>query len=68
MDLSALYDITRTHRDRARTAQTHIVPGHHDWQPADADNGPTSDPNRWWYLQGKAEAFAAIMSEIEHSR
>lgn len=67
MDTQSLYDIARLHRDRAWSDRQRRFG---DWQPDDADDdhAPHGDPARWWYLQGKAEAYAAIMSEIEQSR
>lgn len=67
MNTDRLYEIARLHRDRA-WADKHRRFG--EWQPddADADHAPLADPARWWYLQGRAEAFAAIMSEIESGR
>ena len=67
MNVRTLYDIVRLHRDRAWDRQVSIVPGDPDWEPEGADDGPIGDVARFWYETGKAEAFAAIMSEIENS-
>lgn len=56
-----LYEITRTYRDHAWNAQGYIA-------GTGYDDDPQSDAERWWYLQGKAEAFAAVMSELERAR
>jgi hypothetical protein len=36
-----------------------------DWKPA--ENAPDGDVALYWYLQGKAEAYAAIVSEYAAS-
>ena len=62
-----LYEITKLHRDRIWGEQTRRFG---DWEPAGCqdDAAPHGDAERWWYLQGKAEAYAAIMSELESLR
>jgi hypothetical protein len=64
MTTDVLYEIVRMHRDRMWDEQNRRFG---EWEPADAqkDAAPHGDPHRWWYLQGKAEAYAAIMSELE---
>jgi hypothetical protein len=59
-----LYEIVRTYRDRAWNTQLEPLFG---WNPT-SDEGPESESEQWWYLQGKAEAYASIMSELELSR
>ncbi len=34
----------------------------------DDDDLPRTDGEVWWYLQGKAEAYASIMSDMESNR
>jgi hypothetical protein len=62
----ALWAIARIHRDRAWDMQRSIVPGDADWEPENEE--PRADVELFWYLQGKAEAYASIMSELESSR
>jgi hypothetical protein len=57
--------IARIHRDRAWDTQIEL--GTICDLLADAE-APLSDVERWWYLQGQVEAFAAIMTEMESSR
>ena len=66
MSTRILYEITQMHRDRMWDEQERRFG---DWEPTGCqdDAAPHGDVARWWYLQGKAEAFAAIMSEIENS-
>ncbi len=59
-----LYESSRPYREHAWKAQHHV--GGLGWEP-EADV-PQGDDENWWYLQGKAEAYASIMSEIESSR
>lgn len=65
-NLPSLYEIARLHRDRVWNLQHDINPRHPGWKPD--DHSPQSDAEWFWYLQGKAEAFATIMREIEGSR
>jgi hypothetical protein len=67
LDTARLYDIARMCRDRAWDDQAHINPSFPGWEPRDLE-APTGDVERWWFHQGKAEAFAAVMSEIESSQ
>lgn len=62
-----LYEIARMLRDRAWTESQRRFG---EWEPEDIpDSGPPAgDVAAWWYLHGRAEAFAAIMSEIESAR
>ncbi len=60
-----LYEIVRTYRDRAWSSQ--IDYPFFGWNPT-SDEGPESESEQWWYLQGKAEAYALVMSEIESNR
>ncbi len=67
----AFWAIARIHRDRAWDAQRAIAYSDPDWSPemaGDHDDVPLTDGEMWWYLQGKAEAYASIMSEIESAR
>lgn len=61
----ALWAIARIHRDRAWATQEELGTICDD---LGGIVGPVSDVERYWYLQGKAEAYASIMSEIESSR
>lgn len=64
--MSGLYDTARELRDRVWAEQ---VRRFGEWEPADVneDYAPLGDSQRWWYLQGKCEAYAAIMSELEQA-
>jgi hypothetical protein len=62
MDAERIYEIAAEMRNRAWDMQTVEF---RDWEPAE-DAAPRGAP-LYWYLQGKAEAYAAIMSEIEYS-
>jgi hypothetical protein len=61
----AFWAIARIHRDRAWATQEEL--GTICDLLGDTD-GPISDVERYWYLQGKAEAYASIMSEMESAR
>jgi len=55
-----IWNVARILRDRAWEAQ-HDGPG----GLFEDDEHPVTDGERHWYEQGKAEAFAAIMTECE---
>lgn len=59
-----IYEIARLHRDRACDEKARRFG---EWEPEDQPESgpPPGDVAAWWYLQGKAEAYAAIMSEME---
>lgn len=66
--LAALYKIVVNHRNRAWDRQVSVVPGHPDWEPENADEGPVGDVARFWYETGQAQAYANVMTEIETMR
>ncbi len=59
---SNLYEIARRYRDIAWQQQNELPEDAIDHAAAD---DPRSDSEHWWYQQGRAEAFALVMSELE---
>jgi hypothetical protein len=57
-----MYEIAAEMRSRAWSRQSDMLNG---WEPDGTI--PQGDPEWYWYLQGKAEAYAAVMSELETS-
>jgi hypothetical protein len=55
-----LWHIARLHRDRTWETMRHKFD---TWEPT--NDVPEGDVEQFWYLQGKVEAYAAIMSECE---